>query len=140
MLDVSGGQSLVQFGELGLEFGLSALAGLAAAVTALYFIALYGFPWLVRRMPRIGVGPATLRLSYEDGRGVLRRVLERCASEGFSVAQVAIDGDGREPYPGVIDVVLVVFGRPPAALLAADLEEVDGVLSVTSDDPNAAGD
>ena len=35
MLDISGGQSLVQFGELGLAFGLSALVGLAAAVTAL---------------------------------------------------------------------------------------------------------
>ena len=99
-----------------------------------------GRPGWGRGRPRVGVGPATLRLSYEDGRGVLRRVLERCTSEGFSVAQVAIDGDGREPNLGVIDVVLVVVGRPPAALLAADLEEVDGVLSVTSDDPNVGDD
>ncbi len=71
---------------------------------------------------------------------MLRRVLEHCTKEGFSVAEVAIDGDGRGPRPGVVDVVLVVFGRPPAAVLAADLEEVDGVLSVRSDDPNMGDD
>jgi len=116
------------------------LAGLAAAVTALYFIALYGFPALVRRLPRIGIGPATLRVTYEDGRGVLRRVMERCTSGGFSVAEVAVAPDERGPHPGTIDVVLTVFGRPPAALLAADLEDMDGVLSVSSDDPNAVAD
>lgn len=116
------------------------LAGLAAAVTALYFIALYGFPALARHLPRIGKGPATLRVSYEDGRGVLRRVLEHCTKEGFSVAEMVVDGDERGPRTGVVDVVLVVFGRPPAAVLAADLEDVDGVLSVRSDDPNVGDD
>jgi len=124
---------------IGMAAG-AGLAGLAAAVTALYFVALYGFPALIRHLPRIGVGPATLRVSYQDGRGVLRRVLERCTSEGFSVAQVAIDPDERGSHPGVVEVVLTVFGRPPAALLAADLEDMDGVLSVTSDDPNVGDD
>ena len=116
------------------------LAGLAAATTALYFIALYGFPALARRLPRIGVGPATLRMSYEDGRGVLRHVLERCTGAGFSVGEVAIDPDERGPQPGTVDVVLTVYGRPPAALLAADLEEMEGVLSVTAEDPNVIDD
>ena len=39
------------------------LAGLAAAVTALYFIALYGFPAIIRRRPRLAKGPATLNPS-----------------------------------------------------------------------------
>jgi putative Mg2+ transporter-C (MgtC) family protein len=111
------------------------LAGLAAAATGLYFVALYGLPAIVRRLPRVGLGPATLRLSYADGRGVLRQVLERCTNAGFSVAQLDIDGNAR--YPGAVDVLLVVHGRPSPALLAADLEEMDGVLSVTSLDPNA---
>lgn len=38
---------------------------------------------------------------------------------------------------GVVDVVIVVSGRPPPPLLAADLEELDGVLAVSSIDPNA---
>jgi putative Mg2+ transporter-C (MgtC) family protein len=124
---------------IGMAAG-AGLGGLAAAVTALYFIALYGFPALIRHLPRIGIGPATLRVTYQDGRGVLRRVLERCTKEGFSVAEVAIDPEERGPHPGEVEVVLTVFGRPPAALLAADLEDVDGVLSVTSDDPNIGED
>lgn len=114
------------------------LAGLAAAVTALYFIALYGFPALIRHSPKIGIGPATLRVTYEDGRGVLRRVLEVCTSQRFSVAQVSV-GE-RHPADGTVDVVLVVYGRPPAAMLAASLQEVDGVVSVRSDDSNVADD
>jgi putative Mg2+ transporter-C (MgtC) family protein len=115
------------------------LALLALAVTALYFVAIYLFPALIRRMPRIGVGTATLRVTYEDGRGVLRRVLELCTQLGFSVSEVAIDPEERGPRPGVVDVVLVVFGRMSAAMLAATLQEVDGVLSVTSSD-SIAGD
>ena len=114
------------------------LAGLAAAVTALYFIALYVFPAIIRRLPRIGVGPATLRVSYTDGRGVLRHVLERCTRDGFSVSELAVDGSTRTQ--GTVEVVLTVFGRPPAALLAADLQAVEGVLAVTSDDSNVGDD
>ncbi|MBO0802160.1 MAG: MgtC/SapB family protein [Nocardiopsaceae bacterium] len=114
------------------------LAGLAAAVTALYFIALYAFPALVRRLPKIGIGPASLSVTYMDGRGVLRRILEVCTNQGFSVAQVST-GE-RFPGQGTVGVVLVVYGRPPAAELAATLEELDGVVSVTSDDSNASDD
>ena len=46
----------------------------------------------------------------------------------------------RGPHPGVVDVVLTVYGRPPAALLAANLEDMDRVLSVSSDDPNIGED
>lgn len=114
------------------------LGGLAAAVTALYFVALYGFPALVRHLPKIGLGPATLRVAYEDGRGVLRQVLELCTRHGFSVAQVEI-GE-RHLRPGIVNVVLVLYGRQPAAVLAATLEEVDGVVSVSSDDSNVSDD
>jgi putative Mg2+ transporter-C (MgtC) family protein len=124
---------------IGMAAG-AGLAGLATAVTALYFIALYGFPAIVRRLPRLGRGPATLRLSYQDGRGVLRRVLEVCTGQGFSVAEVQIGPEEHGSHPGVVDVVLTVYGRPPAALLAANLEGMDGVLSVSSDDPNVGDD
>ena len=110
------------------------LAGLAAAVTALYFVALYGFPALVRHLPKIGIGPATVGVTYEDGRGVLRQVLQVCTGHGFSVAHLSV-GE-RHPGTSLVDVMLTVYGRPPAALLAATLEEVDGVVSVTSDDSN----
>jgi hypothetical protein len=71
-------------------------------VTALHFIALYGFPALARRIPRIGVGPATLRMSYSGGRGVLRHVMERCTGAGFSVAEVMIEPDGHSGRVGAV--------------------------------------
>jgi putative Mg2+ transporter-C (MgtC) family protein len=111
------------------------LAGLAAVVTALYFVALYVFPALVRRMPKIGVGPATLRVEYEDGRGVLRHVLEVCTGKGFQVGEVSIDSE--QGRPGIVTVTLVVFGRASAVLLAAQLQELDGVLSVSAEDAAA---
>jgi len=110
----------------------------SAAVTALYFIALYGFPALVRHLPKIGIGPATLRVCYQDGRGVLRQVMEVCTRQGFSVAQTEVSE--LRPSPGVVDVMLMVYGRPPAMMLAAALEEVDGVVSVSSDDSNISDD
>lgn len=116
------------------------LGGLAATVTALYFIAIYGFPALLRHLPKVGIGPVTLRLTYEDGRGVLRRVLEACTKQGFSVGHVEIGAEDPGNRPGVVDVVMTVYGRPSAAMLAATLEEVDGVLSVISTDANIAID
>jgi putative Mg2+ transporter-C (MgtC) family protein len=116
------------------------LAGLAAAVTAVYLVTVYGLTALIRRLPPLGRQSTMLRLSYEDGRGVLRQVLERCTDAGFTVAQMDIDHDSRRRHPGEVDVVLVVLGRSPAALLAAELKEVDGVLSVRSIDPSAGDD
>lgn len=108
------------------------LAALALVVTALYFVALYGFPALLRHLPRIGIGPATLRVTYEDGQGVLRRILEVCTGQNFSVSQTSV-GEHR-PGPGLVDLVLTVYGRPSAAMLAACIEDLDGVVSVSADD------
>ena len=130
------------------------LPGLALAVTALYFVALYAFPAIIRRAPRIGLGASTLRLDYQDGRGALRRVLEICTSQHFRVSEVSITGDradgpaqliGGPSAPageggppalagrGVVSVLLVLHGRAPLADLAARLQEVDGVLAVHGD-------
>lgn len=76
------------------------LPGLALAVSGLYFVALYGFPAVIRRVPRLAAGMATLRLDYVDGQGVLRRVLEICTGQRFRVSELTITGEragGPEP-------------------------------------------
>jgi putative Mg2+ transporter-C (MgtC) family protein len=118
--------------------GMAAGAGLpllAVAVTFLYFVAIYGFPALSKRIPRLNRGPSTLRVSYEDGRGVLRQVLATCTSRGYQVAELET---GDRPSPGVVSVLMVVYGRGSGAELAASLQDVSGVLSVTSEDSNAS--
>jgi putative Mg2+ transporter-C (MgtC) family protein len=142
---------------IGLACG-GGLPGLALAVTALYFVALYAFPAIIRRMPRIGVGAATLRLDYEDGRGVLRRVLEICTSQHFRIGELSITGErsdgheappqlvgqpvmaggvlagqGEHPRRAMVSVLLVLHGRGSIADLAARLQELDGVLTVHAD-------
>ena len=84
---------------IGMACG-SGLPGLALAVTALYFVALYAFPAIIRRVPRIGIETATLRLDYEDGRGVLRRVLEICTSQRFRVSELSITGEHADRSAG----------------------------------------
>jgi putative Mg2+ transporter-C (MgtC) family protein len=147
---------------IGMACG-AGLPGLALVVTGLYFVALYAFPAVVRRLPRIGLGSATLRLDYEDGRGVLRRALEMCTGERFRVTEVSItsespdapagsvgtDGPGgpeaQAPISGVaagggkrprgtVSVLLALHGRGSVAQLAARLQEVDGVLAVQAGD------
>ncbi|MBV9446077.1 MAG: MgtC/SapB family protein [Streptosporangiaceae bacterium] len=119
------------------------LAGLAIAVTAAYFVALYPMPALIRRLPVVGSGASTLQLAYEDGRGVLRRVLEVCAAQRFRVAEVNILGEdgtrtirGRSTS-GIVDVELDVYGKGSVTNLAALLQEVEGVLTIRAGDPEA---
>jgi putative Mg2+ transporter-C (MgtC) family protein len=128
------------------------LAGLALAVTALYFIALYALPPLVRHLPVVGSGSSTLRLEYEDGRGVLRRALQVCTAQHFRVAEVSIVSEkaadalaigpgsrtaGAWQRTGVVAVELELYGKGQLADLAARLQEIDGVLAVHADDPSA---
>ena len=116
------------------------LAGLAAAVTALYFVAIYAFPAILRHVPKIGVTTTMLQVEYADGRGVLRRVLEICTSQRFGVSEVGIsreEANGRADR--VVSVALALSGRGSVTDLAARLQEVDGVRSVRAADQGATG-
>jgi putative Mg2+ transporter-C (MgtC) family protein len=120
------------------------LAGLAIAVTALYFVALYALPALVRLLPVAGASPFTLRLEYRDGQGVLRRALEACTALRFRVAEVTIMSedalDQRDRVSGarLVSVELVLHGNGQPSELAARLNELPGVLTVRTGDPEAA--
>src|ERR1700734_2438491 len=61
--------------------GMACGAGLpilAIFVTALHFAIVFGFPFVIARLPRSKWTPSSLQVSYEDGRGVLRDVLVAC--------------------------------------------------------------
>jgi putative Mg2+ transporter-C (MgtC) family protein len=58
--------------------GMACGAGLpilALFVTALHFVIVFAFPYIVARLPNSRWTPSALQISYEDGRGVLRDVL-----------------------------------------------------------------
>jgi putative Mg2+ transporter-C (MgtC) family protein len=117
--------------------GAAAGAGmpvLAIASTLAYFATVYVLAPLARRLPSSPYAPSAVRVVYEDGRGILRRVLETCTQRDFKVADVNVD---RGEDPGeYVAVSLEIHGRAHVADLAADLGEIDGVHAVSAGDVN----
>src|SRR5688500_3254777 len=104
--------------------GLAAAAGqvlVAVATTAAYMLVAFGFPSVARRLPRPRTARATARVTYLDGRGVLREAIAACTQAGFSVADIATQrldpGEGAEP--GTVTVRLELQGTGDAEALRA---------------------
>src|SRR5262245_31756109 len=119
---------------IGMACG-AGLAVLAVVATAIHFVVVFVFPWLAAALPRsryLGYG---LRVVYADGRGILRDVLAECTRKGFTIAQVGTrhldHADGGVP---AVAVTLEVQGQPSADPLAIALNDLPGVLEVTTTD------
>jgi (p)ppGpp synthase/HD superfamily hydrolase len=79
--------------------------------------------------------PFALRVVYEDGRGILREVLQEATGRGYSIGSVEthqLEHDIRG-VPAVA-VTLEVRGQPHHEPLTAALAEHPGVLEVTATD------
>jgi putative Mg2+ transporter-C (MgtC) family protein len=134
--------------------GAAAGAGLpvlAALTTALYFVVMYALSPLQGFVR--GRFPDThgLRVTYVDGRGLLRRIIDVATSRGFAIEDLTTtqtatvqvgSGRGREepasPTTGgrLVTVVLVLSGRATLPSLNAALSELDGVVAVERSDPH----
>lgn len=109
---------------------------LAIATTVAYFLVVYTLSPLARRLPASPYAPSAVRVDYEDGRGVLRRVLAACTSRDFKVADVDVDRHEGHGPAGAVSVALEVHGPGSVAELAAVLGEIDGVFGVAAGDVN----
>ncbi|GAB3213234.1 MgtC/SapB family protein [Marinactinospora thermotolerans] len=105
---------------------------IATFVTLAHFVVTYGYPVLLRLLTRSVPKTSTLRIGYEDGRGVLRSILSLATRRGFTIQQVDTNRRGDDGWPGgpAIDLVLRVRGRGDANELAVELSETEGVLRV----------
>lgn len=126
--------------------GMACGAGLwllAVLVTAAHFLVLFGYPQLVRLLPRSKWASSTLTMTYRGGRGVLRRALAECTDRGFTVSEISTE----EVRPGsehhraseleaLVSVSLTLQGVRVLADLAAAVSEVEGVVSVRAGDVN----
>ncbi|WP_223243699.1 MgtC/SapB family protein [Streptomyces sp. CBMA156] len=137
--------------------GTAAAAGLpllATAATAAYFFVGYVLRPLTHRLPRLRARPATCRITYTAGHGLLRTLLARITAEGFTVTELAAvepatadrpappgDPDDGHPDPGdsrpggedpgpdgrVAEVTVTLHGRGDLPALTAELARLPGV-------------
>jgi putative Mg2+ transporter-C (MgtC) family protein len=108
--------------------GMACGAGLpllAIAVTAANFLVVFGFRPLERRLPKSRWAPSSLRVSYEDGRGVLRDILTVCTHEDFAVTGVEVERDGERAFDRRGKHSGKARAKEPAYADAAGLEEAD---------------
>lgn len=138
--------------------GMACGAGLpllALAVTLIHFIVVLGFSQISERLPTSRNAASDVLISYADGQGVLRRVLQACTEQNFRVAEVNVEDerqeeerrgsafrervlDRRGPGDGrTVTVRLVVYGGRSVSQLVAALKDVSGVASVRGADVNA---
>jgi putative Mg2+ transporter-C (MgtC) family protein len=113
---------------------------IAVMTTIIYFLIAYGFPVLVDRLPRSRLAPSDLHLVYVDGHGILREALSECAQRGFTISDLSIKHDGASTGNGnrrhEVTVELELRGQGSIAELAADLNEIGGVIDVRAGDAN----
>jgi putative Mg2+ transporter-C (MgtC) family protein len=113
---------------------------LAVLTTVAYLIVSVAYPSITRRIPA-RAARQRLELTYEDGRGLLRQLLERICAGGFSVSDISVehlesgargDGSGRS-----VTIRLHVRGRGSVTDLAGEFEDIDGVRMVRAGGRNA---
>jgi putative Mg2+ transporter-C (MgtC) family protein len=116
----------------------------ALATTVVYFVVAYAYPQFVPLLPRSRDAPSELHLEYLDGQGILREILTECARRGFSISDVSIKHEDNSVRNGAnghrdrhVSVELEVRGRTPVAELAADLNEMNGIVNVHAGDTSA---
>ena len=112
------------------------LAVLAIASTLAYLLVTTTYPLIARRLPGSGSAPSPLRITYVDGRGVLRDALSRVTRAGFDVSDLRFERDDQDR----VTVELEVRGRQPLTGVVSELGDLDGVLAVHVADANADPD
>ena len=111
--------------------GMAAGAGLAVlaiASTLAYLLVTTTYPPIARRLLGTALASSPLRITYVDGRGVLREVLSRVTGAGFDVS--GLDFQRHDEDTVVVDVE--VRGRQPMSGLVTELAELDGVMLVNA--------
>jgi putative Mg2+ transporter-C (MgtC) family protein len=138
---------------LGMACG-AGLPVLAVATTVIHFIVMLVFPRLAAALPKEKRLATRLRISYQDGRGLLRDILVACTQLRFAIDHVNVEGDrqaafatreeaedvsdleGVEPEggngKGVVSLSMQVKGKRPVSHLIARLSAIDGVVHVGS--------
>jgi putative Mg2+ transporter-C (MgtC) family protein len=133
---------------LGMACG-AGLVLLAVATTIMHVVIMFGFPKIIRLLPRERPTATRIMVAYADGRGILRTILTMCTQAGFSIDQVDVERDGFASAVPTLDAVadggppetrghdrvvlgMRVKGKRPIADLLTTLSEIDGIARVST--------
>ena len=111
--------------------GMSCGAGMiavAALIVGLYFVTTLALAPITRRLLRRGA-EGRLRITYTDGKGILRTLLLRAAEMDFETMVTASRQVTRRDWRGAV-IDLRVSGGKEISDLMASLSMVDGVVKV----------
>jgi putative Mg2+ transporter-C (MgtC) family protein len=114
--------------------GMAAGAGLwliALVVTALHFVTVYGYTALARRLPGSRTSAVVLRITYVDGQGILRAVLDALTGRGWRVSRVRTT-EVVDPEDGerLASVIVDVDGAGAVADAITHMGGIEGVRDV----------
>ncbi|HTE58992.1 MAG TPA: MgtC/SapB family protein [Solirubrobacteraceae bacterium] len=124
--------------------GMACGAGMtlmALVATAGHFVVVLVYPRLLAGLPRSRHVHFGLRVVYEDGRGILRKILAESTRRGFAIVQVAtrqLEHDIRGV--SAVAVTLELQGQPTVGPLTVALSDLDGVFEVATTDHSRNGD
>jgi putative Mg2+ transporter-C (MgtC) family protein len=114
----------------------SSLRLIACAVTVIYLIIAVGFPPILRLLPRPRYSSSVLRVTYEDGRGLLRTIVQVCTSKGHHVVDLELVrgeqriGPDREGGRRQVGVLIELEGTHDPGELVHELAALSGVIEV----------
>jgi putative Mg2+ transporter-C (MgtC) family protein len=124
--------------------GMACGAGLpllALGATLAHFVVVFVYPGLAARLPRSRYLEFGVRVVYEDGQGILRKLLAESTRLGFSIVRVRTEQLAHDVHglPAVA-VALDVRGQPDVQPLALALDDLEGVLEVSTTELSSSGD
>lgn len=124
--------------------GMACGAGLpllALGVTVAHFVVVFLYPGLAARLPRSRYLEFGVRVVYEDGAGILRKLLAEATRLGFSIVRVRTEHLSHEVRGvGAVAVTFDVRGQPDVDPLAVAFDEVGGVLEVSTTELSSSVD
>jgi putative Mg2+ transporter-C (MgtC) family protein len=113
--------------------GMAAGAGLwllALVVTVLHFAVAYGFTPISRHLPGGLVAHETIVVTYPDGHGTLREVLQSITTAGWAIHE----SSPHRFHDGTVGVELEVSGSKELSDLLARLSGIESVITVSVSD------
>jgi putative Mg2+ transporter-C (MgtC) family protein len=101
----------------------------------MHFLIIVGFFPLAKRLSARLSGSVTMHITYEEGRGVMSRLLQACDRRQWQLTDLAADPAGEHIGAGSSGVMLTLSGKGilTAPTLLAGIEGVTAIRQLDDD-------